>query len=64
MPNNRRQALDCLHSLQRTFRRKPQMEKDYIEFMGKIIDRGHTVPVPQEEVYAPHKDGTAVSSPF
>ena len=53
MPNNRGQALDRLRSLQRTFRKKPQMEKDYVEFLGKMIERGHTVPVPSEEVKTP-----------
>ena len=39
MPNNRRQALDRLRSLQRAFRKKPQMEKDYVDFLGKNIER-------------------------
>ncbi len=26
------------------------MEKDYLEFLGKVIERGHAVPVPQSEV--------------
>ena len=45
MPNNREQAMNRLQSLLRTFKRKPQMEKDYLEFLGKVIKRGHAVPV-------------------
>ena len=26
------------------------MEKDYVELLGKVIERGHAVPVPQDEV--------------
>ena len=32
MPDNREQAMSRL---------KPQMEKDYVEFLGKVIERGH-----------------------
>ncbi|CAB3982721.1 Hypothetical predicted protein [Paramuricea clavata] len=35
MPNNREQAMSRLQSLLRTFKRKPQMEKDYLEFLRK-----------------------------
>lgn len=48
MPNNREQAMNRLHGLLRSFKRKPQMEKDYLEFLGKVIERGHAVPVPCE----------------
>ena len=30
-----------LQSLVRSFKRKPQMEKDYVEFLGKVIEHGH-----------------------
>ena len=36
IPKNRKQALHRLHSLRRAFSRKPQMERHYVEFMGKI----------------------------
>lgn len=54
MPNNREQAMNRLQSLLRTFKRRPQMEKDYLEFLGKVIERGHAVPV-QEVSAAPGK---------
>ena len=41
LPDNRGQALHRLNSLLRTLRRKPQMSKDYVEFMGKILAKGH-----------------------
>ncbi|CAB3985600.1 Hypothetical predicted protein [Paramuricea clavata] len=37
MPNNQEQAMSRLQSLLRTFERKPQMEKDYLEFLGKLV---------------------------
>ncbi|KAK3749126.1 hypothetical protein QZH41_001121 [Actinostola sp. cb2023] len=46
MPNNRTQAEYRLASLVKTLRRKPQMEKEYVEFMKKIIHKGHASPVP------------------
>ena len=53
LPNNRSQAVNRLNGLIRTLRRKPQMAKDYMEFMGKIIEKGHASPVPIEEVTKP-----------
>ena len=50
MPNNREQAMNRLHGLLRSFKRRPQMKKDYLEFLGKVIERGHAVPVPQDEI--------------
>ena len=50
MPNNRSQAVNRLNGLIRTLRRKPQMEKDYMEFMQKILDKGHASPVPLEDL--------------
>ena len=50
MPNNRGYAVKRLNGLLRTFKRKPQMEKDYVEFMSKMLDKGHAVPVPDEEI--------------
>ena len=50
MPNNWSQAVNRLNGLIRTLRRKPQMEKDYMEFMQKILDKGHASPVPPEDI--------------
>ena len=49
MPENRGYAAKRLNGLLQTFKRKPKMENDYIEFMGKMLDKGHAVPVPDEE---------------
>lgn len=62
MPNNKSQALQRFNSLVRTLNRKPQMKQDYIEFMEKIIRKGHASPVPPKEIkthdgqvwYLPH----------
>ena len=53
MPNNRPLAVNRLNGLLRTFKRKPKMKEDYFQFMSKIFDRGHAVPVPQEELSVP-----------
>ena len=53
MPNNRPLAVNRLNGLLRTFKRKPKMKEDYFQFMSKIFDRGHVVPVPQEELLVP-----------
>lgn len=57
MPNNRSQAVNRLNCLIRTVRRKPQMEKDYIEFMQKILDKGHASPVPPRDIRAKSQSG-------
>ena len=57
MPNNRSQAVNRLNGLIRTLRRKPQMEKDYIEFMQKILDKGHASPVPLEDIRKESQSG-------
>lgn len=62
MPNNRAQAMQRLQGLLKMFIRKPEMKTDYLEFMGKIIEKGHASPVPCDEVppsagrfwYLPH----------
>ncbi len=59
MPNNREQAANRLQSLLRSFKRRPQMEKDYFEFLGKVIARGHAELVP--DVVA-EKDGDVSTS--
>ena len=57
MPNNRNQAVNRLNGLLRTLKRKPQMEKDYLEFMEKILSKGHASPVPREEVASKNQTG-------
>ena len=42
-----------LQGLLKTFARKPEMTADYLEFMGKIIDKGHASAIPSEEVPPP-----------
>ena len=62
LPNNRSQAVHRLNNLVKTLKRKPKMEKDYLEFMGTIISKRHATPVPADEVpgdsghvwYLPH----------
>ena len=53
MPNNRVQAMQRLQGLLKTFAGKPEMKADYLEFMGKIIDKGHASAIPSEEVPPP-----------
>ena len=50
MPNNKSYAIKRLNSLLRILKRKPQMEKDYVDFMAKILEKGHAVPVPNKEI--------------
>ena len=57
MPNNRSQVVNRLNGLIRTLRRKPQMEKDYFEFMEKILDKGHASPVPLDNIRAKSQSG-------
>ena len=57
MPNNKHYAAKRLNGLLRTFKRKPKMEKDYLEFMGKMLDKGHAVPVPDEEISSKQGSG-------
>ena len=53
MPNSRSLAVNRLNSLLRTFKKKPKIKEDYLQFMGNVFNRGHAVPVPQEELSAP-----------
>ena len=50
MPNNRFLAVNHLRGLLSTFKKKPKIKEEYFTFMGKIIERGHAVPVPPEEL--------------
>ena len=45
MPNNREQATSHLNSLLRTLKKKPQMATDYFQFLGKVFEKGHAIPV-------------------
>lgn len=58
MPNNRCYAVKRFNGLLRTFKHKPQMEKDYVEFMSKMLDKGHAVPVPDEEISPSEHSGS------
>ena len=57
MPNNRNQAVNGLNGLLRMLKKKPQMEKDYLDFIVKILSKGHASPVPQEEVMSKKQSG-------
>ena len=49
MPNNRAQAVNRLNGLLRTLKRNQETEKDYLEFMEKVIQKGHASPVNSHE---------------
>lgn len=53
MPNNRTQAMQRLQGLLKTFAREPEMRADYLEFMGKIIEKGHASPVSRDDAPPP-----------
>ena len=53
MPNNRAQAMQRLQGLLKMFTRKPEMKTDYLEFMGKMIEKGHASPIPHDEAPPP-----------
>ena len=57
MPNNRTQAVNCLNGLLRMLKKRPQMGKDYLEFMEKILSKGHASPVPQEDATSKNQIG-------
>ena len=52
MPNNRDHAVHRLRNLLKTLKRKPQMMKDYVEFLGKMFSRGHAIEVPKGDLTA------------
>ena len=52
MPNNKAHAMQRINSLMRTLRRKPQTMQDYVQFIGKMLERGHAEEVPSDEVSA------------
>lgn len=41
LPNNRKQALDRLVSLQRSLEQRPEMKADFVEFMEKMFKKAH-----------------------
>lgn len=47
LPNNREHAFQRLDSLQRTFRRRPDMKEDFFGFMQKVIDNHQAEPASQ-----------------
>ena len=69
LPNNREQASQRLLSLQRSFRRRPDMKKHFFDFMQKVIDNHQAEPAPRLQpgqecwylptfgVYHPQKPG-------
>lgn len=46
LPNNQEQAVSRFSSLQRTLRRKPEMQEQYFAFMGKIFQNRHAEAAP------------------
>ena len=50
MPNNRSLAVSRLNSLLRSFKRNPQLEKDYFAFMAKSLTAGTLLRVPPSEL--------------
>ncbi|KAK3721599.1 hypothetical protein QZH41_000136 [Actinostola sp. cb2023] len=57
MPNNRQQAASRLNNLLNSFKRKPQLEKDYFNFMAKVLERGHAVPIQSDEIETSMNNG-------
>ena len=62
LPNNRQHCLQRLLYLKRKLLKNHKTRTDYVEFMQKIMERGHASPVPKEELettqgkvwYLPH----------
>ena len=50
MPNNRSQAVNRLNGLLCSFKRNTHLERDYLAFMGKILERGHETQVPPDQL--------------
>lgn len=46
LPNNKEQVVKWFMSLQRTLKRKPEMEEHYVAFMEKIFTSGHAEVAP------------------
>ena len=62
LPNNYEQCLKRLISLKKKLKRDARIQRDYLEFMQKVLDRKHADRVPKEELktspgkvwYLPH----------
>lgn len=50
MPNNQVVAEQCLLNLKRKFKRDPNYQREYIEFLSDVIHKGYAEVVPQEQV--------------
>ncbi|XP_028407859.1 uncharacterized protein LOC114530488 [Dendronephthya gigantea] len=48
LPDNRQDTLKRFNNTRKMLQRKPDMEKHYHEFMGKLLEKGHAEPVPDE----------------
>jgi hypothetical protein len=48
VPDNIYQASTRIKSLLRSFKRNPKMEQDHFNFMAKLFECGHAVPIPIE----------------
>lgn len=46
LPNNKEQVVNRFKSLERTLKRKPEMQKQYVAFMDKIFANGHAEVAP------------------
>lgn len=55
LPRNREQTMTRLYSLRKTLDRKPDMKKQYIDFVQKILENEHSEPAPplREHWYLP-----------
>ncbi|KAL9976371.1 hypothetical protein ACROYT_G013666 [Oculina patagonica] len=47
------QAMQRLQGLLKMFTRKPKMKAEYLEFMGKVIEKGHALSVPRDDDQPP-----------
>lgn len=57
LPNNRGQATQRLSTLQRSFRRRPDMKQHFFDFMQKVLDNQECLYLPTFGVYHPQKPG-------
>lgn len=50
MPDNQSLVVNRLNGLLCTSKKKSKMKEDYFQFMAKVFERGHAVPIPREEL--------------
>jgi hypothetical protein len=50
LPDNREDTRKRFNATRRTLERKPEMKKDYFEFMQKLFANGHAVPLPESDI--------------